>query len=230
MGKTDKWGTTEGGALPGADGPVEVTITEGSFNYDASYNNGETLVAIIEGDCDHEHWQGSIIYSIGNGWDTDDNKIVTGKDQFVGSTNYARFFNAVMETDAADVVIARDKAGSGEGPADASLWEGLTFLFERKSIKSTFNGEETERFVLLPVEFVGEAGGKSKAKGKGKAKAKGPSKAEIKALRAKLVKLVGKVDDHDDFVEAVLEKFPEVEEIPDLYEEVLDEDGIFANA
>ena len=228
MGKTDKWGTTEGGALPGADGPVQVDVTGTSFNYDAGYNKGETLVFILEGDCDHEHWQGSIIYSIGNGWETDDNVIVTGRDQFVGSTNFARFFNAVMSTDAADVIKARDKAGSGEGPADASIFDGLSFMFERTSYKSVFNGEETERFLLLPVEFLGEV--KAKGKGKGKTKDSGPTKAEIKALRAKIVKLASKSDDHDEFVEAVLDKFPEVEDMEGLYNEVLDEDEIFAGA
>lgn len=221
----NKWETTEGGALPGSDGPVEVAITDQSFNYDASYGDGEVLVFILEGECDHEHWQGSILYSIGKGWETDDNIIVEGRDQFNGNTNYARFFRAVLETDAADIVMERAKE-SGEGPADASIYRDLIFEFERKPYKG-FDGDE--KFLLLPTKFVGEAGKKKKSKGKGsKGKGKGKaSKVSEKELRKSLVKLAGKHDDHDEFVEAALDKFPEVEDFSDLYDEVLDEDGIF---
>lgn len=214
LGKSNKWETTEGGALPGADGPVRVEITNVSFNYDAAYNNGDTLVFILEGDCDHEHWQGSIIYSIGNGWETDDNETVTGRDAFVQSTNYARFFRAVLATKAEDIVLGR-----GE-PDDASIFADLVFDFEREAYKG-FDGEE--KFLLLPSKFIGEAGGKKKKK-KSKGKA---SKAGEKDLRKKLVKLAGKHDDHDEFVEAVLNKFPEVEDHDELYESVLEEDGLF---
>ena len=223
-----KWDTTEGGALPGSDGPIEVEITGCSFNYDAAYNNGETLVFILEGECDHELWQDTILYSISNGWDTDDNVTVEGRDNFNGSTNYARFFQAVLDTKAKDIVEERAEA-SGEGPADSSIYEGLTFKFERKSYKVNFSGETETRYLLLPVKFVGEAGGKKKGKKKGKSKGKA-GKASAKDLRKKLVKLAGKYDDHDDFVEAALDKYPEVEDMEDLYDEVLDEDEIFEDA
>ena len=216
------WDTTEGGALPGSDGPIEVEFTEGSFNYDASYNNGETLVFILEGECDHEYWQGSLLYSIGTGWDTDDNVVVEGRDMFNGNTNYARFFKAALETDAAEIL--EDRAGS-EGPADASIWENLVFKMERKPYKG-FNGEE--KFILLPTKFVGEAG--SKKKGKKKKSKSGKADASSKELRKGILKLAGKHDDHDEFVEAVLDKFPEVEDHEDLYDSVLDEDGIFSEA
>ncbi len=180
---------------------------------------------ILEGDCDHEHWQGSIIYSIGDGWETDDNVIVTSaRDGFGPGTNFARFFLAVMDTDAKDIIIKRDKAGSGEGPADASVFEGLIFEFERLEFERTFSGETTKFFQLIPTKFIGEV------KSKSKSKSKGLSKTEIKELRKKILKLAKKSDDHDEFVEAVLNKFPEVEDIEDLYEEVLDEDGIYDEA
>jgi len=218
-----KWDTSEGGALPGADGPVEITITDAEFNYDASYNNGDSLVFILSGDCDHEYWQGTVIYSIGDGWDTEDNVIAEGKDMFGRNTRYARFFNAVLATKAADIVIERAEE-SGEGPADASIYHGLVFKFERQSYMQTFSGEETEKFILLPTKFVGEAGGKGKSKGKSKGK---KSKTlDKKELRAAIKKLAKKHDDHDDFVEAVLVKYPEVEDHSKLYDDVLEE-GVF---
>lgn len=193
---------------------------------DAAYNNGETLVFILEGDCEHEYWQDTVLYSIGNGWHTDDNVVVTGRDNFNGSTNYARFFQAVLGTKAKDIVEERAEA-SGEGPADASIYDGLIFEFERKQYKVNFGGEESVRYILLPTKFVGEAGSKKKKKKGGKGKAE---KVSTKDLRKKLVKLAGKYDDHDDFVEAALDKYPEVEDMEDLYDEVLDEDEIFDDA
>lgn len=211
------WETTEGGGLPGADGPVEVAITSGSFNYDAAYNNGESLVFILEGDCDHPVWQETVLYSIGAGWETDDNVTVTGRDAFNGNSNYARFFKAALETDAADIIMERGT------PDDASIWEGLIFGMERKPYKG-FDGED--KFLLVPTSFIGEAGSKKKAKAKAKPKRSNNGEVSRKDLK----KLAKKYDDHDDFVEAVLDKYPSVEDNEDLYDEVLDEDGIWADA
>lgn len=223
MGKSSKWDTVEGGSLPGSDGPIKVTVTGASFNYDAAYNNGDTLVFILEGDCDHELWQDTIIYSIGASWDTEDNNIVTSDtlEGFRQGTNYARFFRAVLDTEAADIVMERGDA-SDEGPADASIYEGLIFEFERQQYTSTFDGETTERYILLPTKFLGEVGKKKKKGGKGKSDS---AKVTAKTLRPKIKKLSKKFDDHDDFVEAVLDKFPEVEDMEDLYDDVLDEDN-----
>jgi len=217
---TNSWETTTGGALPGQDGPIRVQIENCEFNYDAQYQNGDVLVFVLEGECDHEYWQGTVLYSIGNGWDTDDNEVVTGRDQFNGSTRYARFFNAALATKAGDIIMER--AGD-VGPADATIFNGLEFDFESKQYTTTFGGEERINNILLPVKFIGEVGKKKKKKGGKKGKADG-------GLRAKVLKLASKHDDHDEFVEAVLDKFPEVEDDEDLYDEVLDEDGIFEEA
>ncbi len=225
-----KWETTEGGALPGSDGPIEVAVTRASFNYDAGYNSGDSLVFILEGDCDHEHWQDSVLYSIGEGWDTEDNVIVTGKDQFGRNTRYAMFFNAVLATDAADIVIGRAN-DSGEGPADASIYEGLRFKFTRQEYESTFDGETTKKFILLPTKFLGEVkAGKKKKKGgsKGAKTSATLSKKELRVEVNKLAKkLTKKGKDHDDFVEAVLDQYPDVEDHTKLYDEVLEEGAIF---
>jgi len=43
------WDTVEGGGLIGSDGPVEVTIKNTYFGYDAGYQDGEQLLFILEG-------------------------------------------------------------------------------------------------------------------------------------------------------------------------------------
>ena len=205
------WDTVEGGGLIGSDGPVEVTIKNAYFGYDAGYQDGEQLLFILEGESPEADEPFTQFYSIGNGWDTKDGKVVTGRESFVTNTNYARFFLAALDIDASAIKALGD-------PADATIWKGQTFMMERRTYKMKFRDEEREFGVLVPVGIV-------KAKGK-KAKKGKDGKSDTKALRAKIVKLAKKHDDHDDFLADVLTKYPEVEDSP-LYDDVLEEDGIF---
>lgn len=227
------WDTSEGGGLIGSEGPVEVTIEKSYFGYDAQYQDGETLVWILEGTSPTQDEPVRQFYSMGDGWDTSDGTEVFGKDEFGSITNYAFFFGAALETKAADLITSRGF------PHEAAIWVGLVFMMERRRFHFKFSGKEDSRLVFAPVDadaFVGEAGeskpkkDKSKSKSK-KDKDKGESKGGGgKALRAKIKNLAKKHEDHDDFVAAVLDKFPEVEDDDDLYSEVLDEDDIFASA
>lgn len=207
------WDTVEGGGLLGSDGPVKVTIDNAYFGYDAGYQSGEQLLFILEGtspDADDGITQ---FYSVGNGWDTKDGKVVTGRDEFVTSCNYARFFLAAVKADP-DVKDLGD-------PADATIWKGQSFMMERVAYKITFKDGEREFHVFVPV-----AKAKGKKGGKGKASSSSAKKGD-NSLLAKLEKMARKFDDHDDFLAAVLDKYPEVEDDDDLYDQVLEEDGIF---
>jgi hypothetical protein len=219
-----KWDTTAGGALPGQDGPVAVEVTEASFNYDAQYQNGEVLVFILEGECDHEFWNGYQLYSIGTGWETEDNQIVEHptRDGFVNSTNYARFFTAALEIEEIrDVLMERDSEGSGEGPADASIWEGLTLLLEAVEIPG-FNKGDKPRNVLLPVGLVTDDDGGKKKKKKKKSKS-GKAEAGDGLSKSTLKTLAGEAESYDEFVETVLTQYPEIEDNDSLYDLLLDE-------
>ncbi|RKZ12913.1 hypothetical protein DRQ53_14105 [bacterium] len=213
------WDTVEGGGLLGSDGPVKVTIDNAYFGYDAGYQSGEQLLFILEGSTPDSDDPITQFYSVGNGWDTDDGKVVTGRDSFINSCNYARFFTAAVKVDADTVMALGD-------PADATIWKGQSFMMERVGFKMTFKSEgEKEFFVFIPVGKA-KKDKKSKKGGKGKASSSSEKKGG-KSLRGKVKKMADKYDDHDDFLAAVLDKYPEVEDDDDLYEDVLEEDGIF---
>lgn len=208
------WDTVEGGGLLGSDGPVRVDIDNAYFGYDAGYQGGEQLLFILEGTSPESDDPITQFYSVGNGWDTDDGKVVTGRDSFVSSCNYARFFLAAVAVDPDGVKALGD-------PNDATIWKGQSFMMERIGFKITFKDGEREFHVFVPV------GKAKKAKKGGKGKASSPSAKKGKSLRSKVKKMAAKYDDHDDFLAAVLDKYPEVEDDDDLYEDVLEEDGIF---
>jgi hypothetical protein len=221
------WDTESGGLFDEG----EVTITKAKFAYDADYMDGEALVFVLEGTSDDSPQEGGAVrnlYSIGEGWETEDakGKVVVGNDKFHESSNYALFFKAALGTDAADIIKERGY------PDDASIWDGLVFYMKRQEITRKFRDrdEEVVSRVVLPTKFIGEAK-TSKKKGGGKKKAASSSngKAE-KALTAKLKNLARKHDDHDDFLVAALEKFEdELEEFSDLMSSVMDEDGLWAD-
>lgn len=213
------WDTVEGGGL--LDNAT-VTIEKAYFATDAGYLDGEVLLFILEGtspESDLDENAVRELYSIGNGWDTDDGQVVSHPtlDGFRSSTNYAAFFLAALETEAEKVL---QKRGT---PDDASIWEGLTFYMERQTIER--GGRVADSEVLVPVKFVGEGSDEAPKKKATKKTAKKAGAGGNKALRAKVKKLAKDYDEHDDFVEAVLDTYPEVEEDEDLYEEVLEEDN-----
>jgi len=214
------WDGVEGGALLDK---AEVTIEKAYFATDALYQGGEVLVFIFEGTSPQSPLDDQAVrqfYSIGNGWDTADGVTVTHPDLdgFRTSTNYYQFFQAALDTDAVTVLKERGF------PDNAKIWEGLRFYMERKHIDRPGLGSSE---VLVPVRYLGLAG---EADTPAPAAAAPKAAGGNKVLRAKLKKLAKEHDDHDDFLAAALEEFPEVEEDEDLYAAVLDEDGLFAEA
>lgn len=221
------WDTDTGGFFEEG----EVLITKARFGYDADYQDGELLVFVLEGDSD-EAEEGTVrsLYSIGNGWETEDasGKTVVGNEKFRDSTNYALFFKAALKTDAADIIKERGY------PDDATIWEGLRFHMKRQVVTRKIGEDEVESRVVLPTKFLGEGEADSGSKKKSpRKKASGGStnnKAE-KVLTAKLKALAKKHDDHDDFLVAALEQYEdELGEFGDLMESVMDEAGIWADA
>jgi hypothetical protein len=215
------WEGVVGGALLDK---AEVTIEKAYFATDALYQGGEVLVFIFEGTSPQSPLDDQSVrqfYSIGNGWDTDDGKTVTHPDLdgFRTSTNYYAFFRAALDSGAEAALKERGF------PDNAGIWEGLRFYMERKHIERPGLGSSE---VLVPVKFLGTTDDAPAAPAAAAAAPK--ASAGNKVLRAKLKKLAKEHDDHDEFLAAALEEFPEVEEDEDLYAAVLDEDGLFAEA
>jgi len=231
----------EGEVSTGLLDDADVTIENGYFGTDASYKSGEQLLWILEGESPDSDEPVRQFYSIGKGWETSDNgETVEGRDKFNDQSNYYRFFRAALECDGVQEVV-EDREND---PAVGALWNGLQFHMERQEIVPD-NDNIKPWWVLLPVSFLGIAGEGKKGKGKskkdkGKAKGKAKDKPKsaddadtkkaAKALRAKIRKLAQEADDHDEFLDAVHDQYPEVTEHEALYDKVLDEDDIFAKA
>ncbi len=214
------WETDAGGFFDEG----EVTLTKARFGFDSDYMDGDVLVFILEGE-DDEGAEFRSLYAIGNGWESEDRgKKVVGLEKFRDNCNYAFFFNAALKTDAKEILVERGY------PDNATIWEGLVFEMANQKVTHKIGEKEVESNVVLPTKFVGEAGGsKKKSASKAKKTSNSGSKAS-KALVAKVRKLAKQHDDHDDFLAAVVEEVPDIEEYDDLWESVLDESGIWAEA
>ncbi len=124
---------------------------------------------------------------------------------------------------------------------EAPTFAGFRYTLRRVQGETfkTDDGEERQRqwYEIEDFEELGKGKkgkGKSSAKSGGKAKAKSGGKGKDNGsgkIRAKLVKLAAKYEDHDDFVEAAQEEFEdELDADDELNAAVLDEDEIFAEA
>lgn len=168
------------------------TITEAYFGTDAAYNDGDTILLILEISTDDPD-RPSITekLSTGTGW-----VIENSGANIVSENGKPRKFN--QNSRVGMVLAAALAAGAGDimrgkgTPMDAATWTGLAFHWDRVKIKG-FNGEEKE--VLLPTSVLGEVGSSS-----------APASTGVDpATRAKLTVLAKKSADYGTFVEAALE-------------------------
>jgi len=215
-------GETSTGLLDDAD----ITIEQGYFGTDASYRNGEVLVWFLEGESPQSDEPIRQFYSIGSGWETSDNgETVEGRDEFNTQSNYFRFFRAAIDLDGVlEIVKAR-----GNDPAVGGLWNGLKFHMERQEIIPE-NDNIKPWWVLLPVAFLGEVGEDKPAKEAKKMAKDNKGADNPRALLAKIRSLAKKADDYEAFLDSVHDKYPEVTDNNDLYDRVLNEEDIFAEA
>src|SRR5690606_18954436 len=175
-----------------------------------------------------------VFYSLGDGWEPDNDGDAAahnaGKTQFNSSSNMGKFIAAAVET-GKDLIAELESRGSEA--YEASTWQGLRFLFNRKrfTFKDRHTGEEREYFVELTVEFLGaEDLGKKKRGAKSSTDAM-PATRRRKAadtegaeetpaparrrrssksgmdekLRAAVVEFAAEWEEHGDFMNAVLD-------------------------
>ncbi len=201
---------------------ADITITKAEFNYDASYDDGESLVLILSGTSDHPDYpEFAQFWSIGKDWETEDHgkTIVGGGDGIHESTNYWALIENAIKVGAGSII-------QGRGTPDmASIWEGLRFHVKRVTVGE----EDFEREVLVPTAFLGETGkADTPAETPADAGAATPGDGDSVVLRGQIVALAHAADNHDSFIEAVLTQKPEVQDHPDLYADVMNPEGIFA--
>lgn len=228
------WDTRESSGLLD---DFDLYVENAHFGYDAQY--GDACLFILEGrspqgDPENEY-QVRQYYSVGSGWEPAKGGAEASHpdtDEFHASTNYSRFFRAVLELSETASKTLQDRGY----PNTATIWNGLAFHMERQEVD--YGGDFGKRKVLLPTAYLGEedfpgAGGGKATTAKAKAaaaKAKAAKAGTGGDLRSKVVELASAHDDHDAFLEAMFTEFPEIES-EDIYADAVDVNGeIWAEA
>lgn len=174
------------------------TVSEAYFGTDAAYNNGDTVLLVLELSTDDpDHPQETVKLSTGTGW------TIEGQGaSIVSESGKARSFN--KNSRVGQVIAAALNIGAGDAmrakgtPMEASTWAGLSFHWNRVELVG-FNGETKE--ALLPTAFLGDEGGTQTTTTAAAAPATGEVDA---ATRAKLIMLAKSSADHGAFVDAAL--------------------------
>lgn len=200
---------------------------------DPNYNEDATILRWELETDDPEFEEHTVQYSIGNGWESDDQKKVRHvkkKDKFNENSMYGRIINRVVGQgngeEYADAFEGALKVLQERGdPMDVTIWEGLTFRFEQEELDFG-KGMKSNR--LMPVEFLGEDVDPEQAQSKGKSSSKGEGSGDV---RKQVEKLATKFDNHSDFMDAAL-KVKGATSDDDLFTEIMDDgpDGIWAKS
>lgn len=214
---------------------ADITITGARFGYDAGYDNGDTLILIVNGTSNQEGWEEfEQFLSIGKGWDTQDQGLtVNGQDAFRTNSQYGIFIQGAMDSGAGAALKERGM------PDVANIWVGLKFHVVRKP--HDYGGEIGSINVLRPTAFLGEVG---------KADAPAPvttgtttvPETDTSATGAAIPQngasdlneavtvLAKSAGNHDEFLENVITNHPDVQKDPALFADVVDPDGLYARA
>lgn len=199
--------------------PFDGSIIGARFGYDSKYNDGQSLVLLLDIKNIEDGEEQTRFYSVGRGWEeADGGKSAArenGKDPegFNDQTAYHAFIQGAFKSGAEDVL-----RGRGLMPWEAELWTGLNFTFGPESYQDQ-DGKDRTRFV--PTDFLGEAEAKGAKASKAAPTKKAPAKAApakeaadeaeetgkeglallTKPQQIKLTKLAGTASDYDDFVQ-----------------------------
>lgn len=197
------------------------TVTEAYFSTDAAYNDGGTVLLILElATDDLDRPTETLKLSTGTGWAIEDQgrRIVSesGKPRsFNKSSIVGGFLGAALGCGAGDVMRAKGN------PMEAATWQGLSFHLNRVMVKG-YDGTEKER--LLPTAFIG--GGAVPASTNTTTPA---STGEVSAAtKGKLTALVRSTADRDAFMDSAFNT-PEFANDQAAIELILDE-GFYAEA
>lgn len=205
-------------------------ITSARFAVIPDYNP-DTLLLIWEtttNDPDVPEYQ--ISFPMGSGWETmDGGKTATherGKTQFTGSSWMGMLINRCVK-----VLGIRDLLQSRGEATEAHIWEGLRFHLNSEEVD--YGGEIGTRSRLLPTEFLGEGGTAQPVSRSAAPTATAADNGEMdpRKLKALVTVMAKRSTDHATFMDAVLDKYPQIAEAPELEElfaDVLDPEGLFA--
>ena len=211
---------------------ADITITGARFGYDATYDDGDTLILIVDGVSNQEGWETfQQFLSIGKGWDTQDQGLtVNGQDAFRTNSQYGIFIAGAMESGASATLMARGM------PDVAAIWIGLKFHVKRSP--HDYGGEIGVKNVLAPTAFLGEVGKADAPVATAPVATPEPTPTTGAAptsngageLTAAVTVLATTADNHDAFLEEVITNHPDVQKDPALFADVVDPDGLYARA
>jgi hypothetical protein len=175
-----------------------MTVDQARFSYDSAYNEGQTVVMILEGTDDDGDEQ-RLLHPVGPGWEAvDAGKRLAREDGADSRRLNQRSGVAVLVKAAIDCGAPLRKRGT---PMEASIWPGLRFRWRRTKLNEGTSFETTRP---LPVEFLGtSANGTVGAVGATTttAPAGTGSPAGSKIGMAKLKSAAKRAADFDSFIE-----------------------------
>jgi len=201
---------------------ADAEIRDAHFGYDAGYNNGDSLLLLLEIQSDDpdvgEGGTDTLLIPVGNGWekaDKDGEKVQheSGKRRNVNaSTGLGTLIKSVKDCPEVLAVTKGD-------PTEAATWKGLPKVtFTRVSETKTFSGEE-RTYNRIHITGLAEGATTTAAPTTTKA-APATAKSDAgdsglpKVLTVKLTKLAKECDDHDTFVERALTEIDGADEEP----------------
>lgn len=243
------WALTSG--LPDA---FTGKVQDSYFCFDDGYQDGEAALLKLEVMTDDPELGESglltLMYPVGKGWEPKNKgkgiEHESGKAKNINKSSGLGLLMAALLEVCGDEIM-----DLGNPLADAGIFKGLAFDFERKDYEANIGGEKITYNRMLPVAVAegGEekpaakkaAGSTKKAAAKAKAEPEaddagdeGGEAEEVKLpakLRVALKKLAKECDNHDEFVERAFEEVDGVEGDEAAEAAVMDssESGIWAS-
>lgn len=133
---------------------VDVTIQACIFRTDAGYNDGKSLLAVMDMSQDLINEISVQMYSIGGDWITPDGGLTIqspkGSRGPSKQSNYGRFILAAVEIpELYQVLLSRGN------PTDGRIWDGIKVRLKAFEHQYTFRGEERTTTHILPTVFNG---------------------------------------------------------------------------
>jgi hypothetical protein len=211
---------------------VDIEVVGAHFGINPDYNP-DTLLLIWECTTDDPDVpEVDLSFSLGAGWETfDGGKTATherGKTKFSRRSHYGMVIDRCVKQFGMEDFLG-DRGDSWE----ADIWVGLRFHMERESVD--YGDDIGKKEKALPTAYLGVAGETKPQQEMGQTgqKTGAPTFDGLDRLTASVTVMAKKAADHNSFIDAVMDKYPQIAEddaYEELYTDILDPGGIFAKA
>lgn len=140
------------------------TVQQAVYNYDGKYNDGQTLLLILDGQArtdDGNVEQRREWFSCGNKWANREGGLIAVHEsndpeaRFHRSTDVAKFLQRLAELGLGQRL--REGVGDGRGYFNAKTFEGLVLRMKQEASKNPISGDERTHVMPVAVEGAGAA-------------------------------------------------------------------------